>query len=66
MWGSGLLTGPRAGDEYLVQCDEETNPLEERNAGLVQVKVVLRPIGTTEYIVVELRLGANEGVVVTS
>ncbi|TNE90778.1 MAG: phage tail sheath family protein [Deltaproteobacteria bacterium] len=66
MWGGGLLTGPRAGEEYLIQCDEETNPPDVRETGMVQVKITLRPIGTTEYIVVELRLGAEAGVVVTS
>jgi phage tail sheath protein FI len=59
-WGAGLLTGDRAGLEYDVKCDAELNPLEVRNAGLVNVKVVLRPISTTEHIVVEMRLGQGD------
>lgn len=59
LWGAGLLAGDQAGSEYLVQCDRETNPPEVVNAGQVNVKVVLRPISTTENIVVELRLGSN-------
>ena len=57
LWGAGLLTGEQAGLDYVVQCDAELNPLEVRNAGIVNVNVTLRPISTAEFIVVELRLG---------
>lgn len=57
-WGAGLLSGSQAGSEYLVQCDREINPPEVVDAGQVNVKVVIRPIATTESIVVELRLGS--------
>lgn len=57
MWSAGLLTGPQAGEEYEVQCDRELNPPEVVNAGQVNVRVTMRPISTTEFIVVELRLG---------
>lgn len=60
-WNAGLLTGDQAGSEYMVQCDAETNPAEVRDAGQIHVKVVLRPISTAEYIVVDLRLGADGG-----
>lgn len=67
MWTKGLLAGSTAGDEYMIQCDEETNPIAVRDAGQVHVKVVMKPISTTEFIVVELRLGANaENAIVTS
>ncbi|MCO4748108.1 MAG: phage tail sheath family protein [Proteobacteria bacterium] len=65
MWDGGLLEGPQAGEQYMVQCDNETNPIESRDAGQVNVRVALKPIGTTEFIVVELRLGADAGTVVT-
>jgi phage tail sheath protein FI len=57
MWTAGMLTGDQAGLEYEVQCDAEINPPELVNAGQVHVKVTMRPISTTEFIVVELRLG---------
>jgi hypothetical protein len=57
LWSAGLLTGEQAGLDYVVQCDSETNPLAIRDAGELHVKVTLRPISTTEYIVVDLRLG---------
>lgn len=59
MWAQGMLTGEVAGQDYLVQCDEQTNPASLREAGQVNVRIRLRPISTTEYILVELRLGAD-------
>ena len=58
VWNAGLLTGDRAGLDYEVQCDKELNPLEVRNAGQINVRIMLRPISTAEFIVVELRLGS--------
>jgi hypothetical protein len=57
-WAAGMLSGGSAGAEYLVQCDEEMNPLAVRDAGQVHVKVLLRPTAATEFIEVELQLGA--------
>ena len=57
LWNAGLLTGDKAGSDYLVQCDKETNPPEIVDAGQVHVRVQVRPISTTEYVVVDLRLG---------
>lgn len=59
LWSAGLLTGDTAGQQYLVQCDEETNPPMVRDAGQINVRIRLKPISTTEYIMVELRLGAD-------
>ena len=58
VWSAGLLTGDRARLDYEVQCDKELNPLEVRNAGQINVRIMLRPISTAEFIVVELRLGS--------
>jgi hypothetical protein len=57
LWNAGLLSGEQAGSDYHVQCDAELNPPEVRDAGQVHCKVLLKPIGTAEYVVVELRLG---------
>ena len=57
MWAAGLLTGEQAGLEYLVECNGEINPVEVRDAGQINVRVVLRPISTAEFIVLDLRLG---------
>lgn len=65
LWNGGLLSGGTPGAEYLVKCDAETNPMEVRDAGQINCRVLLRPIGTVEYIVVDLRL-APEGSAVGS
>ena len=57
LWSAGLLTGDQAGAEYMVQCDSELNPPALRDAGQINVKVLIRPISTAEYIVVDLKLG---------
>lgn len=57
LWSAGLLTGDQAGAEYMVQCDRELNPPAFRDAGQINVKVLIRPISTAEYIVVDLKLG---------
>lgn len=59
LWSAGLLSGDRAGSQYLVQCDRELNPPEVVNAGQIHCRVLIRPISTTENIVVELRLGSG-------
>jgi hypothetical protein len=60
MWACGLLTGQGAGDEYSVQCDGSTNTPDVVNRGVVNIRVWLQPISTTEKIVVELSLGVPE------
>lgn len=57
-WREGLLTGASEGSEYLVQCDAELNPPAVRDAGQVHFKVLLRPVASTEFIEVELAVGA--------
>lgn len=58
LWEAGLLAGDSAGSQYLVRCDAELNPPQLVEPGQVNVQVTLRPISTTEHIVVDLRLGA--------
>jgi phage tail sheath protein FI len=56
-WEAGLIAGTRALPEFSVRCDDETNPLELRDAGGLSVAVALRAVGTTESILVDLRIG---------
>ena len=56
--GAGLLSGSRAGEDYTVQCDRETNLPALRDAGEVNVRLRMKPVGTVEQIVVDLRIGA--------
>lgn len=55
--GGGLLVAGPEGGEYDVRCDRETNLPALRDAGQVNVRVTLRPVGTVEHVVVDLRIG---------
>jgi phage tail sheath protein FI len=55
-WSGGLLTGKRAGSDYQVICNEESNSKRDRESGVMNVWVDLRPVGTTEHVRIELRL----------
>jgi hypothetical protein len=56
-WRGGLLSGSRPGEEYSVLCDHSNNPRNSLDMGQVNVEVKLRPVGTTEQVVIDLRLG---------
>ncbi len=58
-WRAGLITSDAPKGDYLVQCDLETNPPTERENGTLNVRVQLRPIGMTEHITIDLRLGES-------
>ena len=58
-WEAGLIAGARSQAEFSVECSEETNPLEARDSGMLNVLVAVRPIGTTERILIDLRLGTD-------
>lgn len=58
-WSAGLLSGTRAREEYSVECNRATNPPAIRDRGELHVSVQLKPVGTTERILIDLRLGTN-------
>jgi uncharacterized protein len=59
-WEAGLLTGSTSGQDYNVICDRSLNPPELRDAGQVNVEVRIQPVGTTEQIVIDLRIGGDQ------
>jgi len=58
-WRAGLITSDEPKGDYVVQCDHQTNPPAEREKGTLNVTVQLRPIGMTEHITIDLRLGES-------
>lgn len=56
-WDQGLIAGTRSRSEFSVQCSEANNPLVARESGSVHVDIQLTPVGTTEHIQIDLRLG---------
>jgi phage tail sheath protein FI len=57
-WRAGLITGGKE-RHYLVQCDGSTNPVAERDAGNLHVRVDLQPVGTTEVVTINMRLAED-------
>ena len=57
---AGLLSGGTAGEDYAVSCTAENNPAHLREAGGVNVLVHVHPVGTTEQIVIDLRIGGED------
>ena len=56
-WRAGLLAGDRAGEQYAVTCNATNNPRYLLDSGQVNVEIRMRPVGTAEQIVIDLRLG---------
>lgn len=57
--GAGLLTAEGESVEYQVTCDRELNGPALRDAGEVNVEVMIRPVGTTEHVLIDLCIGGN-------
>ncbi len=58
-WEAGLLSGAKAGEDYQVICNAENNPPQLLAQGMVNLMVRLQPVGTTEQILIDLRLGGD-------
>lgn len=54
VWKSGALFGTSAEQAFFVQCDEETNPPEVRDAGQVVTYVGVAPVKPAEFVVFRL------------
>lgn len=59
MWRDGALMGRNPGEAFFVRCDEETNPPESIDLGLVVTLVGLAPVKPAEFIV--FRIGQHAG-----
>jgi len=59
LWQKGALQGQEPEEAFYVKCDEETNPLEVRNAGQVVAEVGLSPTTPAEFIVISLIHGSS-------
>jgi uncharacterized protein len=58
-WRSGALKGGRAEEAFRVQCDAETNPAEEIDAGRCLCRVLVAPATPMEFIVLRLALSRD-------
>ena len=51
VWRSGALYGRTPEEAFFVKCDEENNPPEDRDAGILTVDVGIAPVKPAEFIV---------------
>ncbi len=54
LWQSGALMGASAGEAYYVRCNDETNPSENIEAGLVTTEIGLAVVKPAEFVVFRL------------
>jgi uncharacterized protein len=62
LWRAGALQGETPALAYFVQCDEQNNPIERRDAGELVVEIGLAPTVPAEFVLVRLirRPGSRE------
>jgi hypothetical protein len=59
LWRDGALMGRTPEEAFFVQCDEQTNPQENIDAGTVTAVIGLAPVKPAEFIV--FRIGQHAG-----
>ena len=51
VWRSGALYGRTPEEAFFVKCDDENNPPEDRDAGILTVDIGIAPVKPAEFIV---------------
>jgi phage tail sheath protein FI len=51
LWTKGFFRGDSPEDAFYVKCDDETNPKETRDAGMVIIECGVSPVRPAEYLV---------------
>ncbi|MDP9388655.1 MAG: phage tail sheath subtilisin-like domain-containing protein [Actinomycetota bacterium] len=51
VWRDGALFGRTQAEAFFVKCDEENNPPENRDAGILTVEIGLAPVKPAEFVV---------------
>jgi uncharacterized protein len=54
LWRDGALMGRTPDEAFFVQCDEETNPVEAIDAGIVTTRIGLAPVKPAEFVVFKI------------
>lgn len=54
IWQSGALFGRTPAEAYFVKCDEENNPPENRDVGILTVEIGIAPVKPAEFVVFRL------------
>jgi len=59
VWRDGALVGRTPEQAFFVKCDEETNPPEVREAGMVVTVIGVAPVKPAEFVVFKLMQSAD-------
>jgi len=51
VWRDGALFGTTPAEAFYVKCDEELNPVEVRDAGMLIVEIGLAPVKPAEFVI---------------
>ncbi|WP_018681087.1 phage tail sheath family protein [Actinokineospora enzanensis] len=51
VWRDGALFGRQPAEAFFVKCDEENNPPENRDAGILTVEIGIAPVKPAEFVV---------------
>ena len=54
VWRTGALFGGTPSQAFFVKCDEENNPPENRDVGILTVDVGIAPVKPAEFVVFRL------------
>ena len=64
LWRDGALMGRTPDEAFFVQCNEETNPPESIDAGIVMTRIGIAPVKPAEFVV--FRIGQHAGGTITA
>jgi hypothetical protein len=65
LWRQGALMGRTPEEAFFVQCDEETNPPEVVDAGMVVTVVGIAPVKPAEFVIFRIGQGAGGAQITT-
>ncbi|WP_042423863.1 phage tail sheath family protein [Streptacidiphilus anmyonensis] len=51
VWRSGALFGGQPDDSFFIKCDQENNPEESRDQGILNVEIGIAPVKPAEFVV---------------
>lgn len=54
VWQTGALFGATPAEAFFVKCDEENNPAENRDAGILTIEIGIAPVKPAEFVVFRL------------
>jgi phage tail sheath protein FI len=60
LWRQGALMGATPEEAFFVKCDEETNPREKIDAGIVTTVIGIAPVKPAEFVVFEIGQTAGQ------